>query len=333
MRDHLILTASEIGTLWGQYINGTMMDIVNRYMVSIIDDQGIKNIFEDAVRTFYKQKEQVAFFIQKEGFPVPVGFTEEDLRKAPRLFSDLFCLNYLHIMTLHGLIGHNISLSVSVNKNLREFYDSCDNEGKRMFKLTTDMLLEKGSLQHEPYFYPTEETEFVSESGFISSFLDPDRPISATEVINLSFNLKKSMLGKTLAIGFSQVAKEQEVITFLLKAIKKSENHTSGLAEILKKENLPLPQSFDSEVTTSTESPFSDKLIMYHIGFLIQTAQAYHGIGLSGAMRSDLAIAYEKTILENLAATRKWFAIMVKHKWLEQPPLAANRKRIAVEKK
>lgn len=32
----LKLTSSEIGTLWGVYVNGTMTDVVNRYMVSIM---------------------------------------------------------------------------------------------------------------------------------------------------------------------------------------------------------------------------------------------------------------------------------------------------------
>lgn len=52
----LKLTSSEIGTLWGEYINGTMTDVVNRYMLSIIEDGPIKAIFEDAITTYGKQK-------------------------------------------------------------------------------------------------------------------------------------------------------------------------------------------------------------------------------------------------------------------------------------
>ena len=99
-KDKLKLTSSEIGTLWGEYVNGTAVDTVNRYMVSIIEDEQIKAIFEDAIKTFEKQKQQIATFIKNEGFPVPIGFTESDLFKGkPRLFTDIFCLNYLHIMT------------------------------------------------------------------------------------------------------------------------------------------------------------------------------------------------------------------------------------------
>ena len=45
VNDNLKLTSSEIGTLWGEYVNGTMTDIVNRYMFSIIEDESIKKVF------------------------------------------------------------------------------------------------------------------------------------------------------------------------------------------------------------------------------------------------------------------------------------------------
>ena len=71
--------------------------------------------------------------------------------------------------------------------------------------------------------------------------------------------------------------------------------------------------------------------MLYHIGFLLQAAQNYHGSGLASAMRTDLVAAYESTILKNLMVTKKWFDIMVKNKWLEQPPLAPSPKEIAKE--
>ncbi len=67
-------------------------------------------------------------------------------------------------------------------------------------------------------------------------------------------------------------------------------------------------------MTTSTDSPFSDKLMLYHIGFLFQAAQNYHGAGLASAMRTDLVTTYESTILKNLLVTKKWFNLMVQNK-------------------
>ena len=326
------LTSSEIGTLWGEYVNGTMTDVVNRYMVSIIEDEQIKAIFNDAINTFDKQKQQIVTFIQNEGFPVPIGFTDSDLYKGkPRLFTDIFCLNYLHIMTLHGLLGHSTALAVSVRKDLRNFYDSCDNDAKKMYHQTIEVLLEKGSFQRDPFFYPADNPQYVSSQDFTDGYFGKGRKLAATEIISISFNLKKSVMAKTLSIAFSQVAQTKDVRKFLTDSEKTADNQIKAFAKIMQADNLPVPRSMETEVTTSTDSPFSDKLMLYHMGFLFQAAQNYHGAGLASAMRTDLVTAYEGTILKNLMVTKKWFNLMVQNKWLEQPPLAPNRKEMARE--
>jgi hypothetical protein len=329
-KDHLQLTSSEIGTLWGEYVNGTMIDAVNRYMFTIIEDEAIKAIFEDALSTFERQKNQMVTFLENEGFPVPVGFGEEDINKGTkRLFSDIFCLNYLHIMTLHGLIGHSTALGVSVRKDLRDFYDACDNDGKKMYHQTIELLLEKGSFQRDPLFYPAKNPEFIESDDFTDGIFGKGRSLSATEIISISFNLKKSIMAKTLSIAFSQVANSKEVRKFLSDSEKTADQQIQTFAKIMHGDNLPIPRSWETEVTTSTDSPFSDKLMMYHTGFLFQAAQVYHGTGLASAMRTDLITTFESIILKNLMVTKKWFNIMEKNKWLEQPPLAPNRKELA----
>jgi hypothetical protein len=329
-KDKLKLTSSEIGSLWGEFVNSTMTDVVNKYMFSIIEDEQIRAVFADAIETSKKQKEQISAFLKNEGFPVPIGFSESDFFNGKqRLFTDIFCLNYLHIMTLHGLLGHTTSLGVSVRKDLRLFYDSCDDDAKRMYHQTIELLLEKGNFQRDPLFYPAENPEFISSKDFTDGFFGKGRKLAATEIISISFNLKKSIMAKTLSIAFSQVAQTKEVRKFLSDSEKTADEQIKTFAKIMQADNLPVPKSWETEVTTSTDSPFSDKLMLYHIGFLFQAAQNYHGTGLASAMRTDLVTTYEKTIIKNLIVTKKWFDLMVKNKWLEQPPLAPNRKEIA----
>lgn len=148
----------------------------------------------------------------------------------------------------------------------------------------------------------------------------------------ISFNLKKNILTKTLSIAFSQVAESKEVREFLTKSEKTANGQIKALAKIMQADNLPVPKSLETEVSLSTDTPFSDKLLMYHIGFLFQAAQNYHGAGLASSMRADLVTTYESIILQNLKVTKNWFDIMVKNKWLEQPPLAPNREEIAKQK-
>ncbi|WP_286228503.1 DUF3231 family protein [Neobacillus mesonae] len=332
-KNELKLTSSEIGTLWGEYVNGTMTDVVNRYMVSIIEDEAIKALFEEALKMFERQKQQIVTFMENEGFPVPIGFNESDLFNGKtRLFTDIFCLNYLHIMTLHGLLGHTSALSVSVRKDLRDFYDLCDNDAKKMYHQTIELLLEKGLFQRDPLFYPAKNPEFVSSKDFKDGIWGKGRTLAATEIIGISFNLKKSIMAKCLSIAFSQVTQSKEVRKFLTDSEKTADGQIKAFAKILQADNLPVPKSWETEVTTSKESPFSDKLMLYHMGFLFQAAQNYNGAGLAAAMRTDLVATYESTILQNLMVTKNWFDLMVQNKWLEQQPLAPNRTEIAKEK-
>lgn len=326
----LKLTSSEIGTLWGEYVNGTMTEIVNKYMVSIIEDAETKQVFETAIKTWENQKKQLVFFIEKDGFPVPNGFTESDLNEnTARLFSDIFCLNYLHIMTIHGLLGHTTALSVSVRKDLRKFYSSCVDDAKNMYDLTIELLLKKGVFQRDPYFYPNQSPEIITSKDFTDGLLGKGRVLSSTEIISISLNIKKGIMAKALSIGFSQVTGSKDIRKFFEELEEAADENLQALSKILHEDNLPVPKSLETEVTTSKDSPFSDKLMLYHMGFLVQTAQVYYGTGLAGSMRTDLALVYEKAILKSLGITRKWFGIMVKNKWIEQPPLAPNRKELA----
>src|SRR5699024_7328205 len=328
------LTSSEVGSLWEEYVFGTSTDIVNKYMLSIIEDKKIKALFEEAIKTFAKQKKQITTFLKNDGFPIPIGFTESDLNKdAGRLFSDKFCLHYLYIITIHGLLGHVTSLSISARKDLRHFFDSADDDGKKMYHKTVELLQEQGHFQRDPYFYPESNPEFVSGKQFLDGgFLGKKRPLASTEMVALSLNIKKKIMQKALSIGFSQVTQSKEVRTFLDSVQNDSDSQIQSLGKILHDDSLPIPTSMESENTNSQESPYSDTLMLSHIGFLMQIAQSFHGTGLATAMRYDLATSYEKIILKNLKFEKEWFNLMTKNKWLEQPPLAPNRKRIAKDK-
>ena len=282
-KTQLKLTSTEIGALWGQYVNSTMVNCVNTYMLSIIEDTSIREVFNDAIKITENQMKQVSTFILDDGFPLPIGFTDADINpNISRLFSDIFCLDYLYLMTVHGLNGHVYSLTTSVRKDLRDFFDSCLADGKNMYHLTVDLLLEKGHFQRDPYFFPRANPEFIDSKKYLDGFWGDKRPLSAIEIGNISLNLKKSIMAKTLGIAFSQIAGSKEIRKFLTDSIQTSNDHIQILSKKLKDDNLPVPMSWETEITESTDSPFSDKLIMYHTGFLFLTSQSYHGLGLAG---------------------------------------------------
>src|SRR5699024_4897665 len=125
--------------------------------------------------------------------------------------------------------------TASARKDLRHFYDSCGNDGKKMYHLTTELLQEKGLFQRDPYFYPEAHPEYISGPKFLDAFLGDKRQLAATEIIALSFIMKKKILEKTLSIGFSQVAQSKEVRKFLMSVQNTSDDQIQLLGKLLKK--------------------------------------------------------------------------------------------------
>ncbi len=48
-KEELKLISAEVGTLWAEYVNGTAVHIVSKYMLSIIEDEKVRTIVEEAV--------------------------------------------------------------------------------------------------------------------------------------------------------------------------------------------------------------------------------------------------------------------------------------------
>ena len=166
-------------------------------------------------------------------------------------------------------------------------------------------------------------------NNHFDGFFSDKRILNGIEISNIFFNLKKSIITKAVIMGFSQVTKSKEVRNILLRGNQIKQKHIELFSEVLTKENLPAPPTWDADVTDSTTPPFSDKLMMVLTGFLFNSAIAYYGAGLAASMRSDLILKYERFILEDLKYIEDWTDLMVKNQWMEQPPKASDRQQLA----
>src|SRR5690606_41056838 len=74
---------------------------------------------------------------------------------------------------------------------------------------------------------------------------------------------------KTCALtifGFSKVTGSKDIRKFFEELEEAADENLQALSKILHEDNLPVPKSLETEVTTSKDSPFSDKLMLYQIG-------------------------------------------------------------------
>lgn len=155
------------------------------------------------------------------------------------------------------------------------------------------------------------------------------RRMNSIESGNIFFNLQKSLMAKACFFAFNQVCKDKEINHFIDNCINGKNKHIGVFSNLLLKENLHSPRSLEPEVVKSNVSPFSDKLILFHSGFLIAAAISYYGSAVVTSIRADIAFHCEKAIFDDLILFGGFGKLLIKKKWLEQPPYADDRKIVS----
>lgn len=328
------LTAPEIANIWTQFQNDSMAICVFTYMLKIVEDVSIRPILELALNLAKGHIVKATEYFQAEKFPIPHGFTEEDVNlEAPRLFSDEFCVTYTYIASIHGLAGYAAALSCNMRRDIRDYFVQCQTETMELFNRSLDLLLEKGIVSRPPFINPPNNYEFIESTTFLQGILGGERTLNCIEISNIYWDLKKAQLDKSLCVGFAQVAKSQEVKDFLWRGVRIANKHIETLETLLSHDQLPYPKSEDSEVTNSTISPFSDRLIMYHKLLIGSTQVGVYGTAFATSQRYDLGVHFSRLMLELADLLKDGYKLMIKHKWAEQVPLTDDRKKLSGQRK
>ncbi|MFP3125882.1 DUF3231 family protein [Ectobacillus funiculus] len=323
------LTSPEIANLWTHYIRETMGQCVIRYMLKTIQDPEINKVFQIAHELCQKHINKLRDLFLQENFPIPKGFGKEDVNlDAPPLFTDLFCLNYIHAMTMHGGQAYGLAFTVSIRQDIRDFYYQCNIDTMDLYNQSIEVLIAKNLLDKPPYYSTPDKIHFINTLDYVTDMLGSKRTLNAIECGNVYFNLKKSLITKGCLIAFKQVCKDKGVNKFLEKCINVANKHIGTFTTLLLKEDLHLPHTFESEITNSNVAPFSDKLMLFHSGFLFAAAISYYGTAAITSMRADIAVQCEKAILDDLLVYGSFGKLIIKKNWMEQPPNADDRKII-----
>jgi hypothetical protein len=156
------LTSSEITNLWKHYISETMSLQINQYAANTIQCKSIKSLFSNAIRFSEDHIKKMQTFFEKEKFPTPQGFTNDDVHsEASALFTDRFWLEYLYHSAINGNSSYSLAFNNSVRKDIREFYYQCLTDSMNTYNQSIDMLLEKGWYDRDPsYATPKKVCEF-----------------------------------------------------------------------------------------------------------------------------------------------------------------------------
>ncbi|MEH7333857.1 DUF3231 family protein [Neobacillus drentensis] len=326
---HPRLTASELATLWNTYMADTMGKCMLLHFKNTVEDKKTEKIIDFGLKIAENHLESLTELFQKEEIAIPQGFGEHDIHKnAPRLFSDEFYLRYLEHMGRTGLSTYSLAKAIASRKDIREFYKLWYSQTETMYDLAVDLSLEYGFYVRSPYLDYPHEVLFVEDNDFLGQFLGKKRPLLAIEIAHLGTNIEVCHVGQTVLLGFSQVAKSQELRTFLQRGSKIGKKQIKTFFEILQDSNTSYPSTWDSLITGSIEPPFSDKLMLFQANLLSAIAIADFGTAIGGSVRKDIGLEYAKLIAELASYAEDGAKMMIKERWLEKPPQVHDRDKL-----
>ncbi|WP_423798307.1 DUF3231 family protein [Neobacillus sp. SAB-20_R2A] len=324
------LTSAEMGKLWATYMGNSMSGCIIRYFLQHVDDQDIKTLLENALKLSKEFMKTTETIFKKENFPIPKGFSEEeDLNVgAPRLFEDEYYVHYLKYAAKAGLSIYHIAVPLVYRKDVEEFFIYCLDSTIALMKQIKEILMGKGLIIKPPIIPVPDKVEFVQKE-FLNGFLGDVRPLHALEVTHLYDNIENNVTSKALIMAFSQVVKSEKIRELFIRGKKMTHKHVEAYMEKLHKEDLPTPSYLDHLVTKSTFAPFSDKLMLFHKMDMFSMKLRAFGNSEAVNGRHDIGLMYTKSLLRLASFVEDAAEIMVENGWMEQPPYAIERNKLA----
>ena len=325
------LTSAEMGNLWTLFMNDTLSICSLGHFLSHVEDEQIRSVLEFAMTLAKAHVEKLKSFFNEEQIPIPYGFSEQTdrIQGAPRLFTDDFYLFYIQNVGKIGLEGYTFALENTGRLDVCEYFTECLNESARLLNKATELMLSKGGFLRPPYIPTPKNVEYAHREGYLAGWFGGRRPLNAVEISNIYLGLIQNQLGRTLIMGFSQVAKSKSVRDYFVRGRDIADKHVEVFGSILGKEFLPSASSWRTEPTDSTVPPFSDKLMMFHVTALNAAGIGHYGRSLGTSPRHDLGVAFTRLTADIAAFADDGAKIMIENGWLELPPSAVDRNELA----
>lgn len=328
------LTSAEISMLWSTYIGDSMANCVLRHFSQTCEDDDIKPILEYAIKSANEHIDLIAELFTKEGIPIPNGFGEQDINlHAKKLFSDVTYMRYLHHMGRTGLNSYSLAKSISARKDIRSLFKHFYDQTESMYDQNVELMQEKGMFIRAPYISYPDKIEYITDKKFLGGLIGRPRPLLAVEIAHIGINVEVANVGKTILLGFSQVAQSKKLSDYFKDGYELGKKMVEDFMIKLKEDDDSYPSTWDSTISSSTEAPFSDKLMLFHTNAQSAIGIGDFGLAIAASVRKDLALTYEGYLIRLGSYAEDGAKLLIEHGWFEKPPQSLDRESLRNQNK
>ena len=325
------LSASELGSLWLTYIEKSLIIAVLQYLIKNADDKQAKKIMEDLLVNLKEQMSKITDIFKEEGAMTPIGITHQDVNlEAPKLFDKGMDILIVRILKEISMGLYTLSVNMSYREDVVRIYKDLTAITQNCYNECTQYLLDKGLLIRPHSISMPKTAEMIENKGYLNG-LNPfgqKRVLNSIEVSYIHHAIESNNIGLQIITGFAQCATNEAVKRYFRKGMKLSEKIIKDYEKFLMDDNIPFSNANGGIVTESTVSPFSDKLMMIFIYFLITFSIGSKSFGSIFSMRNDLNLKFILTGKEVYFYGREGVKIMIKNGWLEEAPQMSDRNKL-----
>lgn len=324
------LTCAEISNLWDTYINDSVVICILTHFLKTVEDPEVKPLLTYTIEVADSHLKDISRIFDQEGIARPEGFPVEQHvnLSAPRLFSDIFYMEYMHHMSKFGLTSHSSAIATSSRDDIRSLFEKFHGQATDIYREITTLMKKKGVYIRPPYMNYPKKVEFVDQQYFLTGWFGKKRPLLGNEVNHLYLTSLHNELGKSTLLGFAQVAQNSDLKSYFHTGVKLCDKILRESHHVLMESNVPNSMTWDSTVSDSTAPPYSDRLMLFVVGVLSQLGTAAYGIALSMSMRRDVGVMYSSFILRALTFSEDGAQMIIDRGWLEQPPMFVDREKL-----
>ncbi len=324
------LSAAEVGFLWSHFMGNSMNIVMLKHFLTYVEDREDEMVLRYGLEAAVRIDAAIPAILTKEGFPRPKGFSDEDLDQgAPRLFTDAGSLYYVKRMVQLAMPAAAQGLVSSQRADVRDFFSMSARLGEELDNRVTHVLLAKG-LMIRPPLLPIQKEMKTAGKDLMGNLLGKHRPLLSIEIAHIFVNLMNNVFGNHVVAGFSQVARAKELREYFFRGMEIANKHLKVFADTLNDSGLKSPMTWDAMPTLSTTPPFSDRFMLSLVTSVTAMGLGHYGLALAASMRPDLAAMYVRLIAEVGMYLADGTALLIRNRWLEEPPGAPDRAALAL---
>lgn len=142
------LTSAEISSLWASYLYDCMGICVMTHFLETVEDGELKGIIQETLQIAQNHKDTILDIFKTEDIAVPIGFEAEKhvVPNAPKLFSDIFNLQYSLEMARFGIVSHTTGFTISARADIRQLFNDFMGHTSELYQHVVDCMQSKGVL-------------------------------------------------------------------------------------------------------------------------------------------------------------------------------------------